>query len=70
MSNSFKTRCLGDNSTLWEPHQMGLIKELEAVQHRFLRFVSINCNVYICVGKSTHHMSHPLDIFNLNTLEM
>ena len=57
--------CLEYNYTLWAPHQLGLIKELEAVQHRFLRFVSINCNIY----REAHTSYEPLlGIFNLKKL--
>jgi len=35
------------NYTLWSPSQLDLIKKIEAIQNRFLKFVSKNCQIPI-----------------------
>jgi Reverse transcriptase (RNA-dependent DNA polymerase) len=59
--------CLDYNSTLWSPCQLGLIKEIEAIQNRFLRFISINCNIH----REPHSPYTPLlNFLHLDTLEV
>jgi len=53
------------NSTLWFPCQSSLIKEIEAIQNRFLRFDSVNCKIH----KKQSPYAPLLNFLRLDTLE-